>query len=46
MVRQFGAVSIGKNCKKSDEAIVVMKRVKARGAKGRNTNAFSDRKYA
>ena len=32
------------NCKKSDEAIVVMKHMKVCGAKGRNTTALSDGK--
>ena len=32
------------NCKKSDEAIVVMKHMKVCGAKGRNTIALSDGK--
>ena len=34
------------NCKKSDEAIVVMNHMKVCGAKGQNTNAFADGKCA
>lgn len=34
------------NCKKSDEAIVVMKHMKVCGAKGRNTIAFLEGKHA
>ena len=34
------------SCKKSDEAIVVMKRMKVRGAKGRNTITFLEGKHA